>query len=230
MAWSPTSSCPRPISLDEVGESSLEAALPWDRIAAAPFRRFAQPAAVPTPWRCIATTKAAQQVRSDLPVAGRDIDVVRNAAAAEDAVAQPRRSARPERDPLDAERLERENKNRSAQGKPAVQGTRRARSRQQRGGVQAEKAPDILLDQTAQILADIVRRCRVPAPAVVQERQRASTGSPVRANARSAAAAETPEVIAQHVDAARSRRRRRGGAASVLERLGGGHACLRRSV
>jgi carboxyl-terminal processing protease len=38
---------PSPIDLDEVGESSLEAALPWDRIAPADFQRHADPTPVP---------------------------------------------------------------------------------------------------------------------------------------------------------------------------------------
>lgn len=39
---------PSPIDLDEVGESSLEAALPWDRIPAAPFQHYTEPKPVPT--------------------------------------------------------------------------------------------------------------------------------------------------------------------------------------
>ncbi len=39
---------PSTIDLDEVGESSLEAALPWDTIAPATFQRYTEPRAIPT--------------------------------------------------------------------------------------------------------------------------------------------------------------------------------------
>ena len=76
---------------------------------------------------------------------------------------------RQERQSLDAERLERENRNRIAQGKPGFKALEELEADNNAEAL-ADKAPDILLDQTAQILADIVAVPRGGAT-IAQERR-----------------------------------------------------------
>jgi carboxyl-terminal processing protease len=159
---------PSPISLDEVGESSLEAALPWDRIAAAPFRAFAQPAVVPTPVALHHNDEARSKSDPAYRLLIEDITSFETQRQ-QKTLSLNLEKRRQERQSLDAERLERENKNRVSQGKAPFKALEELEA-DNNAEVLAEKAPDILLDQTAQILADIVAPPRT-GPAVVQERR-----------------------------------------------------------
>ncbi|HEV7633058.1 MAG TPA: carboxy terminal-processing peptidase [Steroidobacteraceae bacterium] len=155
----PDITLPSPISLEDVGESALEAALPWDRIAGVPFQAIRQPATVPT----VNILARDEGVRSQ-----KDPDykwLVADIASIDDARKQKTLSLnleerQAERARLDRERLDRENGRRTAQGKPLLKSVEEieadAKPDTKADAKDAEKAPDILLDQAAQIMADIV--------------------------------------------------------------------------
>ena len=155
----PDITLPSPISLEDVGESALEAALPWDRIAGVPFQAIRQPATVPT----VNILARDEGVRSQ-----KDPDykwLVADIASIDDARKQKTLSLnleerQAERAWLDRERLDRENGRRTAQGKPLLKSVEEieadAKPDPKADAKDAEKAPDILLDQAAQIMADIV--------------------------------------------------------------------------
>src|SRR5690606_26084703 len=113
----PDIALPSAINLEEVGESALDAALPWDRIQAAGFRRVNMPAKVPSAlerqhgerarasedpafrWR-VDSIEAAEQMRGETSLS---LNLVERKA---------------EREKQDAARLARENARRKANGLP----------------------------------------------------------------------------------------------------------------
>ena len=144
------------ISLDDVGESSLEAALPWDRIAGVPFQAYRQPTTMPA----VNVLVKEESVRGQ-----KDADyrwLVGDISALDDLRKQKTLSLnlaerQAERTKLDADRLTRENQRRVEQGKPALKSL--VDNDPEEGETPppaAAKGPDILLDQAAQIMADIV--------------------------------------------------------------------------
>jgi carboxyl-terminal processing protease len=143
---------PSSIDMEAVGESALDAALPWDRIAAAGFRRTSL-AAQPPP--------AAALERAEAERAARDPDyqwLVESIAVTErlrnqKTVSLNLAERKAEREQLDADRLRRENVRRQAQGKKPFETLEELEKSDE---VTGEKAPDILLDRTAQIMGDIV--------------------------------------------------------------------------
>ncbi|RYG62986.1 tail-specific protease, partial [bacterium] len=158
----PDIALPSPISLDDVGESSLEAALPWDRIAGVPFQTLRQPASLPT----------AAKLSTDEGVRGQkdpDYKWLVSQVAAFDAERQQKTLSlnldqrKAERERLDGERLARENQRLGAQSKPLMKSNEEMEQN-------SEKRPDIVLDQTAQILGDILQSGpAAPPPAVARE-------------------------------------------------------------
>ncbi|MGQ0834718.1 MAG: carboxy terminal-processing peptidase [Gammaproteobacteria bacterium] len=135
---------PSPIDLEEVGESALEAALPWDRIAGVPFRADHQAFA---PIAVLAVEEDAR--------AQRDPDyrwLVANIAADEDlrarrTVSLNLKERQDERTRLERERLQLENNRRLAKGLPAAKSIEE---------IETSDAPDIVLAQAAEIMADMV--------------------------------------------------------------------------
>jgi hypothetical protein len=107
---------PSSIDMEEVGESALEAALPWDRIAPASFRRVSVSNQTPS---------AAALEKSEAARAASDPDykwLVNSIAVNERLRGQTTLSLnlaerKAEREKLDAERLQRENDRRKALGK-----------------------------------------------------------------------------------------------------------------
>ena len=140
----------------EVGESALESSLPWDRIAAVPFKT----SAVLTSEPAVTTLRAAEDLRAQ-----RDPDyhwLVSDIAAVDTLREQHSVSLnlnvrRDERAREDRERLARENGRRAAKNLPQLKSIE-----------ELEKAkddePDVLLDQAAQIMTDVVTGAR-PGPA-----------------------------------------------------------------
>jgi len=140
----------------EVGESALESSLPWDRIAAVPFKT----SAVLTTEPSVTTLRAAEDLRAQ-----RDPDyhwLVSDIAAVDTLREQHSVSLnlnvrRDERAREDQERLARENSRRAAKSLPQLKSIE-----------ELEKAkddePDVLLDQAAQIMTDVVTGVR-PGPA-----------------------------------------------------------------
>jgi carboxyl-terminal processing protease len=144
---------PSQIDLEEFGESALEGALPWDRIAGVPFHSTGK--AQPSIINALATEEKTR--------AGRDPDyrwLVADLAAAEVVRKQTSLSLnlqqrREERERLDRERLSRENARRSAQNLPAIKNAEELAD---------AKFPDTVLDQAAEVMTDMVTGVRPSTP------------------------------------------------------------------
>jgi len=142
-----------PISLEEVGESALDDALPWDRIAGVPFR--ADDSSAPR--------SIAQLALEETSRAKKDPDyrwLVSDIAALETvrqqkSVSLNLKARRDERTRIESERLARENARRASQQKPPLKSVE---------DIDADEAPDVVLDQAAEVMADMVRGI-APAPA-----------------------------------------------------------------
>ena len=134
-----------PISLKDVGESALDDALPWDRIAAAEFRSL--DSTLPSIAK-LATEESARQ--------GRDPDyrwLVNDIAALDTLRAQKTISLnlearRAERARLEAERLARENARRVARTEKPLQDI---------AELDSAKQPDVVLDQAAEVMVDMLK-------------------------------------------------------------------------
>jgi carboxyl-terminal processing protease len=133
-----------PISLKDVGESALDDALPWDRIASADFR--ALDSKLPSIAK-LAMEEAARQNRDP------DYRWLVNDIAAIDTLRQRKtislniEARRAERTRLEAERLARENARRTARAEqplPAI------------ADLDASKQPDVILDQAAEVMVDML--------------------------------------------------------------------------
>jgi carboxyl-terminal processing protease len=150
-----------------VGESSLDDALPWDRIAAARFQHYTAAHALPA---AVSLDRAeAERNKADPNFQW----LVASIAASDKLRAQKSLSLnltdrKAERERLDAERLQRENQRRSAEAKPVFANVVEMDAADD---VSGEKAPDILLDRTLQITADIVTDGSKPPPRTVAKRQ-----------------------------------------------------------
>ncbi|MDQ2639562.1 MAG: carboxy terminal-processing peptidase [Pseudomonadota bacterium] len=143
---------PSAINMEEVGESALDAALPWDRIVAASFRRTS----LPTPQPSAAALEEAEAAR-----AANDPDYrwLVESIAANDRLRDQKvlslnlTERKAEREQLDADRLRRENERRAKLGKKPFPNLEEMEKSDE---VSGDKAPDILLNRTAEIMGDIV--------------------------------------------------------------------------
>jgi carboxyl-terminal processing protease len=141
-----------PIDLEEVGESALDDALPWDRIAGVPFRTDSR-----------SPESLAQLAIEEGDRAKRDPDyrwLVSDIAAVDDlrkqkSVSLNLKARREERVRLDGDRLVRENARRVAQGKPPFKSV---------DEIDARESLDVVLNQAAEVMADMVTGIR-PIPA-----------------------------------------------------------------
>lgn len=168
-----------PISLDDVGESSLEAALPWDRIAGVPYQAYRQPVTMPTVNLLAKEESARGQKDADYRWLVADIaalDEVRKQKTLSLNLAE----RRTERTKLDADRLLRENQRRAAQGKAPLKTLTDTDPDGDGTSAPANaKGPDILLDQAAEVMADIVlATAPQAAPAVVAKGSTAAQAAP----------------------------------------------------
>jgi carboxyl-terminal processing protease len=167
---------PSSIDMEVVGESALDAALPWDRIAPAGFRRIGLPAQMPS---------ALELEQAEALRAADDPDfrwlvasiAVNERLRGEQSLSLNLATRKAEREQLDADRLQRENTRRSALGKKAFANLEELEKSDE---VSGENAPDILLNRTAEIVGDLVTGL-------------ASNESP-RTVARKPAAGATPQV------------------------------------
>ena len=174
---------PSPISLEDVGESALDSALPWDRIAGVPFQALRQPASMPTINLLVKEEGARSQKDPDFKWLVTDIASVDDLRK-QKALSLNLIERRAERTQLDAERLARENQRRVALGKPALKAldeTDPDDADKPAPATPAAKGPDILLDQAAQIMADVVVAGTPAAPTVV-----AKDAAPARQERRAA--------------------------------------------
>jgi carboxyl-terminal processing protease len=145
---------PSAIDLEEVGESSLEAALPWDTIRSANFQRSQASGSIPA--ASILESKEAERNKADANFQW----LVQSIAA--DEKLRERKSVslnldkrKAERDTLEADRLKRENVRRAALGKPQIAKLEELDAAATEEAA-SDKAPDILLDRTTEIMGDIV--------------------------------------------------------------------------
>jgi carboxyl-terminal processing protease len=153
----PDVTLPSPIDLDQVGESALDAALPWDRIDGVPFRPISES------FGPIAALAVEEDARAQ-----RDPDyrwLVANIAADEDlrsrsSVSLNLKERKDERGRLERERLQLENSRRAAKGLQPVKSVEE---------IETEDAPDIVLAQATEIMADMVGSLR-PASQTVQRK------------------------------------------------------------
>jgi carboxyl-terminal processing protease len=166
---------PSLIDMDDVGESSLDAALPWDRIAAANFQRYADPKAIPTAAALDHSETERDNGNPDFKWLVANIaenDRLRDQKTLSLNLAK----RKAERTSQDAERLRLENERRKALGKPAFATSEEMAKSE---GDSSDDGPDqIILDRTTQIMADIISGTdpantshalvqRVPAPVAV---------------------------------------------------------------
>jgi carboxyl-terminal processing protease len=145
-----------PLDTKEVGESALESALPWDRIAGVPFKVSAASATVP-PVAALATeedSRAAHDpdykwLKSDIAA----IDSVRE----QHMVSLNLKTRREERARIDHERLERENDRRAAKNQPPLKSIEELEKAKGK-----DDAADVVLDQATQVMADMVAGGKLP--------------------------------------------------------------------
>src|SRR3984957_13385819 len=147
---------PSPIDMKEVGESALDSALPWDRIAGVPFQTSTEATTVP-PVTVLASaedTRASHDADyrwlvSDIAA----IDTVRE----EKSISLNLKVRRDERTKMDKERLDRENSRRAAKNQPPY------KTVEELDKVK-DDSPDIVLTQSAEIMGDIVTGARPQPP------------------------------------------------------------------
>jgi carboxyl-terminal processing protease len=144
---------PSRISLEDVGESALDAALPWDRISGVPYRASrelwpdtdhgwidvfaseegARAARDPDYRWYLADVQADEQLRKRRTVS---LNI---------------KQRREERARLEHEGLERENARRTAAGEPPLKNLEE---------LEAAEQPDVLLQQASEVMADLIARPR----------------------------------------------------------------------
>ena len=138
---------PSVIDMEEVGESSLEAALPWDRIASVPYTASRTGQKVPTPVSMLATEEDERAQRDpDYRWLVSDIAAIEQLRS-QKTVSLNLKARQDERAQLDKDRLARENSRRSAKGMPAVKTVEE---------IKVDDAPDIILAQATEVMGDMV--------------------------------------------------------------------------
>jgi carboxyl-terminal processing protease len=146
----------------EIGESALESSLPWDRIAGVPFKTSTVAATEPS----VALLASAEDVRAqhdpDYRWLVSDIAAIDNLRE-QHSVSLNLKLRREERAREEKERLERENSRRVAKNLPPLKTLAELDKTK-------ESLPDVMLDQAAQIMTDVVTGVR---PAPVQKTARA---------------------------------------------------------
>ena len=147
---------PSPIDMKEVGESALDSALPWDRIAGVPFQPSTESTAVPPTTLLSSEEDTRAQHDADYRWLVSDIAAI-DTARGEKTVSLNLKTRKEERAKVDKERLDRENARRAAKNQPPF------KSVEELDKVK-DDTPDIVLTQSAEIMADIVTGARPQAP------------------------------------------------------------------
>ena len=133
----------------EVGESALESALPWDRIAGVPFKASAGGSAVP-PVALLASAEDARAQRDpDYKWLMSDIAAI-DSVREQHSVSLNLKMRREERTRIDKERLDRENSRRAAKNLAPLKSIEELEQKTK------DDAADVVLDQAAQVMADMV--------------------------------------------------------------------------
>ena len=136
----------------EVGESALESALPWDRIAGVPFKTSAGSSAAP-PVAALANEEDARAQRDpDYRWLMSDIAAI-DSVRGQHSVSLNLKERRDERARIDKERLDRENSRRAAKNLPPFKTVEELEKSK-------DDAADVVLDQATQVMADMVTGAR----------------------------------------------------------------------
>ncbi len=146
---------PSPIDVKEVGESSLEAALPWDRIAGVPFQASATPGGMLSVAALTSDEDTRSQHDPDYRWLVSDIAAI-DSVREQHSVSLNLKERKEERAKLEKERLDRENSRRAAKNLPPLKSAE---------DLDKDKnlLPDVVLSQAAEIMADMVTGAHVPA-------------------------------------------------------------------
>lgn len=149
----PDITLPSLLNTDDIGESTRESALPWDRIGAA--RYTPEPAELPV----VAMVERVHEERvahdPDITALQADVDALKQLRSQRD-VSLNLAKRRAERDAIDAERLERENARRAAKGLAPLANV---------AALDETEAPDAVLDEAVEIAADAAQLPKVQEPA-----------------------------------------------------------------
>jgi carboxyl-terminal processing protease len=151
---------PSPIDLEEVGESALPAALPWDRIPGVPFH--SEERAAPAAAALTLEESARAQRDPDYRWLVSDIAAL-DSLRKQKSVSLNLKNRREERARQEKERLDRENARRSAKGEAPLKAI---------GDQDATtNGPDIVLEQAAEVMGDIVSGARPGSAVPMPKRQ-----------------------------------------------------------
>jgi carboxyl-terminal processing protease len=141
----------------EVGESALESALPWDRIAGVPFKASAGGAAAPAVALLASAEDARAQRDPDYKWLMSDIAAI-DSVREQHSVSLNLKMRREERTRIDKERLDRENSRRAAKNLAPLKSIEELEQKTK------DDAADVVLDQAAQVMADMVTGARLQTP------------------------------------------------------------------
>ena len=167
----PDIALPSTIDMQEVGESSLEAALPWDRIQASTFTPWQQEHPLPAA-QLGAQEQAREQHDPDYRWLVEDVDALTKLRA-DKTISLNLKARQDERAQLDRERLQRANERLLALGKPEAKTVE---------DLDKMEMPDLVLGEAAQVMTDVLVDAgvtgHVPAPPVQTAQQQAPRGQP----------------------------------------------------
>lgn len=149
----PDITLPSLLDTDDIGESTRESALPWDRIGAA--RYTPEPAELPVVSLVERVHEERVAHNPDITALQGDVDALKMLRTQRD-VSLNLVKRRAERDAIDAERLKRENARRVAKGLAPVDNV---------AALDGTEAPDAVLDEAVEIAADSAQLPKVQAPA-----------------------------------------------------------------
>ncbi len=134
-----------PISLADIGESSLDDALPWDRIQAAGFGQPGQ--LTPSIAKLVTEENARQRRDPDYRWWLADIAAVEKLRS-QKSLSLNIETRKADRAALETERLTRENERRAARQQPALKAI---------SELDSAELPDVILDQAVQVVGDMVQ-------------------------------------------------------------------------
>jgi carboxyl-terminal processing protease len=140
----------------EIGESALESALPWDRIAGVPFKASA--VAAPSVTALATEEDARAQHDPDYKWLVSDIAAI-DSVREQHSVSLNLKTRREERARMESERLERENNRRAAKNLPPLKSVEELEKEKTK-----DEAADVVLEQAAQVMADMVTGARPQTP------------------------------------------------------------------
>src|SRR5580704_5460830 len=147
---------PSAIDMKEVGESALDSALPWDRIAGVPFQTSTEATTVPPVALLASEEDTRAQHDADYRWLVSDIAAI-DTVREEKSISLNLKARRDERTKMDKERLDRENARRAAKNQPPY------KTVEELDKVK-DDSPDIVLTQSAEIMGDIVTGTRPQTP------------------------------------------------------------------